>query len=110
MDTTAFKSWIAEKREEFEADIEDGIAEASGYRDFLRGEIRAYRHLWRAPVRTVADLRAELKTAQAAAYLDGATDAQVETIIRLAAAAGDFGEIGTTRLTGAAADRIISTF
>lgn len=53
------------------------------------------------------DLRARLNSASRAAYLDGATDKQIDLIVKLAIEADDYNVLSGGRLTKRDASRII---
>lgn len=59
---------------------------------------------------TEADFRAELSVAARAAYLDGASTAQVNYLASLAVKAGERHPLGYTKLTKAEASRAISEY
>lgn len=110
IDIKALSHKIKEAREDFERDLENGIADRCDYRDELRYMANANRFLWQAAPRADASsLRAELVTASVAAGQHGATDAQIDYIVSLAENTGDFNGLGSSHLTKAQASRIIDS-
>lgn len=59
---------------------------------------------------TYEDFRAELAVAARAAYLDGASQSQVEYLAKLAVQAGEQQAFGVSRLTKAEASRMINEY
>ena len=55
-------------------------------------------------------LRGQLNSASRAAYLDGATAKQIDFIVSLASARGDYNVLSSGRLTKREASRIIDSF
>lgn len=110
IDIKALSRKVKEAREDFERDLENGIADRSDYRDELRFMANANRFLWQsAPKADASSLRASLVTASIAAGQYGASDAQINFIVSLAEKSGDFIGLGSGQLTKAEASRIIDS-
>lgn len=108
IDIKALSRRIKEEREYFERDVANGIADAGDYRNELRCSINADRYLWQPAEQPSGEsLRAALVSASVAAGQFGASDAQIDYIVRLATEQNDFNILSGGRLTKAEASRII---
>lgn len=103
--TAALKRVFAEVRESLASRGEDESI-YSFYRWFVQ-DAKALGKLGKPASDPVTDLRASLNSAARAAYLDGATDKQINLIVRLAVQKNDFNVFSGGRLTKSEASRII---
>lgn len=101
----ALKNVFTEVRENLASRGEDESI-YSFYRWFVQ-DAKAAGKLGKPASDPVADLRASLNSASRAAYLDGATDKQINLIVKLAVEHDDYNILSGGRLTKGEASRII---
>lgn len=112
IDLSILSRRMRELREDYQDEIQK-FADAGhvydvSYREHLQAELRYERHLWQPkPTRTADQLRDELWVAAQNAYTAGATQKQIDLIVKLAEESGDLSAMGYGRLTKHEASRII---